>query len=214
MSEIAGPDCIVRWTDAAGTHRRKAINRSTTPTFPGLHVTVPDLSAFNARRVPHEKRTLHYYRAAGPLPSWRDDPNLHAAVHLYASDFVSMFVTVQHLGLDDNYSALASLSHTVVLHVDAEEMAVQTEDDDDPRGEAVARWFCQEIWTDRAADRRGTHHSRIWDERGRHVATTLQDGLLRLHFTGEEDVEKMRSAWHGGRGDARVLGGNGRGGKL
>lgn len=175
---------------------------------------MPDLSAFNARRAPHEKRTLHYYRAAGLLPPRREDPNLHAAVHLYASDFVSMFITVQHLGLDDNYSALASLSHTVVLHVDAEEMAVQAEDDDELGGEAVRRWFCQEIWTDRAADRRGTHHSRIWDERGRHVATTLQDGLLRLHFEGEEDIEKIRSLWHAAGEELSVARENGRGGKL
>lgn len=47
-----------------------------------------------------------------------------------------------------------------------------------PSGEP--RWFCQEAWTEGSRHGRGTHHSRIWRDDGLHIATSLQDGMLRL----------------------------------
>ncbi|KAL6710345.1 hypothetical protein ACN47E_009291 [Coniothyrium glycines] len=43
------------------------------------------------------------------------------------------------------------------------------------------KWFVQEAWVTRAEGGRGLHQSRMWDwERGVHVATTFQDGLVRF----------------------------------
>ena len=42
------------------------------------------------------------------------------------------------------------------------------------------RWFCQEAWTGGAQNGRGIHESRMWREDGVHVASTLQDGMVRL----------------------------------
>ena len=77
-------------------------------------------------------------------------------------------------GVGDDYSTIASLTHTVTFHADGLEMEMI-----DPKtGEA--RWFCQEAWTGGSRHGRGLHQSRMWREDGLHVATTMQDGMLRL----------------------------------
>ena len=60
------------------------------------------------------------------------------------------------------------------------------------------KWYMQEAWTDRTGDGRGLHHSRLWDLDGRHIATTVQDGMIRLSFDDEDDrlgkEEELRAA--------------------
>ena len=43
-----------------------------------------------------------------------------------------------------------------------------------------ARWFCQEAWTGGSRHGRGVHESRMWREDGLHVASSIQDGMVRL----------------------------------
>lgn len=43
-----------------------------------------------------------------------------------------------------------------------------------------AQWFCQEAWPGGSRHGRGLHQSRMWREDGLHVATSVQDGMLRL----------------------------------
>lgn len=140
--------------------------------FPGLDIRKVDMAAYNAARPPVDYRQLQYYRVLGALPPPDVDPNLHACAHLYASDRNSMFLVANALGVGDEFGQMASLSHTVVLHVGAEGLAALGQD-------GTARWFCQEARTERTGDGRGLHGSRIWDEGGVHVASTMQDGMLR-----------------------------------
>ena len=42
------------------------------------------------------------------------------------------------------------------------------------------RWFCQESWTGGSQHGRGLHQTRMWREDGQHVATSMQDGMVRL----------------------------------
>ena len=79
-----------------------------------------------------------------------------------------------HLGIGDNYSQAASLSHTVILHADAAEMnLINTK-----TGEA--HWFCQEAWAGGIGHGRGLHQSRMWRDDGLHIASSIQDGMVRL----------------------------------
>ena len=99
---------------------------------------------------------------------------------------------------------MASLSHTVIFHVGARDLimhpepqishpkAVPTLFEEGPltlcnlEGSGVGdkegrKWFVQEAWLTRAAGGRGLHTSRMWDyETGVHIATTMQDGLIRF----------------------------------
>ena len=48
-------------------------------------------------------------------------------------------------------------------------------------GTGEARWFCQEAWTGGSRHGRGLHQSRMWrDEDGLQIASTVQDGMVRL----------------------------------
>lgn len=137
-----------------------------------------NMTPYNSNQPPHglaretiDYRQLQYYRVIGNIP--REDVNLHACAHLYASDRNSMFLVTNALGIGDGFGRMASLSHTVILHVGAEGLLMV-----DQKGEG--RWFCQEAWTERSGGGRGLHVSRLWDEMGVHVGSTWQDGMLRL----------------------------------
>jgi hypothetical protein len=143
-----------------------------------------------------------------PLPAGKfsltREANMHACAHLYASDRNSLYIIPNHLDLGREYTRMASLSHTVIFHVGIRDLILppdphihhpnadptlfdqgalplcnlepESKTDRDGR-----EWFVQELWVTRAAEGRGLHMSRMWDyERGLHIATTIQDGLLRF----------------------------------
>ncbi|KAK7514314.1 thioesterase-like superfamily-domain-containing protein [Phyllosticta citriasiana] len=140
--------------------------------FPGLSLRKVDMEPFNKELGPLARRQLQFYSTMGDMATVDEEPNLHACAHLYACDRNSLFLIPNHLGVGDNYSQMASLSYTVVFHVSSKELATQV------KGEK--RWFCQEARISRTGGHRGLHESRIWGEDGRHIATTMQDGLVRI----------------------------------
>lgn len=142
------------------------------------------MRAYNTGRPALEQRQLFFNSVVGTMPPASEAANLHACAHLYASDQMSMFVVVELLKLEQHSTNLSSLSHSVVFHTTAEALSLFDED-------GKRRWFCQEVWTDRAEDGRGVHHSRIWGSDGRHIATTIQDGLMRLGGS-PEGMKKLR----------------------
>lgn len=177
--------------------------------LPGLHLRKVDMTAYNTGREPIDKRQLTFYSIRGGLPSpYSSQPsngnsktksitreaNLHAIAHLYASDRNSLFIVPNHLELGREYTRMASLSHTVIFHVGIEDMAMSDEPpEDDPRAFPTAKesrrgeegtkrkWYMQESWITRAEGGRGLHTTRLWDpERGVHLASTMQDGLVRF----------------------------------
>ncbi|GAB7357861.1 hypothetical protein MBLNU230_g0032t1 [Neophaeotheca triangularis] len=151
--------------------------------FPGLQARKVDMTAFNRGLDPLDKRQLIYYRALGKMPK---DANLNACAHLYASDRNSLFIVANHFNAGDSYSQMGSLAHTVVFHVPLEEMFVGSDEAEDDKGR---EWFVKEDWTTRAAGGRGMFHSRVWDARGRHVATLMQEGMIRVK--SKDDKEKL-----------------------
>ncbi|KAJ4990513.1 acyl-CoA thioesterase II [Stagonosporopsis vannaccii] len=145
------------------------------------------------------------------------EANLHACAHLYASDRNSLFIIPNHLNRARDFTRMASLSHSVIFHVGARELLMPPEPRIDHANadrtlwedEALSlcaldgyeeggrdgdgrKWWVQEAWTTRAAGGRGLHTSRLWDyERGLHVATTFQDGLIRFGEKKQRGVAKI-----------------------
>jgi hypothetical protein len=197
----------------------------------GLHLRKVNMAAFNAARHPTHRRQLTFYSLRGALPAAtapspappRDEAvrvtraaNLHACVHLYASDRNSLFLVPTHVDRPRDFTRMASLSHTVVFHVGIADLVAAAE----PRvghpgadatlwgdeGVAVCnldsgegekgrdadgrKWWVQEAWVERAAEGRALHASRLWDwGTGTHIASTFQDGLVR--FAGEKGKGKL-----------------------
>ncbi|KAH6613888.1 acyl-CoA thioesteras-like protein [Boeremia exigua] len=132
--------------------------------------------------------------------------NLHACAHLYASDRNSLFIVPNHLDRGRDFTRMASLSHSVIFHVGVEDLVMPPEPridhpdadrtlwgdeklalcaldgyEEKDRDADGRKWFVQEAWMTRAAGGRGLHTSRLWDyEKGVHIATTFQDGLIRF----------------------------------
>lgn len=153
------------------------------PPFPGLVTKKVDMREYNESRIPLDRRQLSFYTVVGEMPPFDEEPNMHVAAHLYASDRNSLFAVSRHLGVGENFSRMASLTHTVVLHSTGRMLDLSS-----------GKWFMQEAWTDRFGDGRGVHHSRIWDTEGHHVATTLQDGLIRLKFKDDQEWQMKKEA--------------------
>ncbi|PNS19303.1 hypothetical protein CAC42_2480 [Sphaceloma murrayae] len=151
--------------------------------FPGLDTRKVDMAAYNHHRDPLSRRQLLFYRVLGVLPAATTNPNLHACAHLYASDRNSLFVVANHLDQGDNFTHMASLSHTVVFHTPADDFAMHPPGSTDER-----TWYCKEDWTSRAAGGRGIHHSRMIGPGGRHIATSWQEGMVRIG-KGREDQQ-------------------------
>lgn len=138
--------------------------------FPGLESRKVDMRPYNRPLPPLDRRQLLYYRVIG---STSQDPNLHACAHLYASDRNSLFIVANNLDVGDKFTQMASLSHTVVFHTPIADMMMT-----DEQGDKV--WFCKEDWTTRAAGGRGIHQSRMIGPKGVHVASSWQEGMVRV----------------------------------
>jgi hypothetical protein len=134
------------------------------------------------------------------------EANLHACGHLYASDRNSLFIVPNHLDRGRDFTRMASLSHSVIFHVGVKDLVMPPEPrinhpnadktlwedealslcqldgyEEKDRDVDGRKWFVQEAWMTRATGGRGLHTSRMWDyEKGVHIATTFQDGLIRF----------------------------------
>jgi acyl-CoA thioesterase len=99
--------------------------------------------------------------------------------------------------MGNDYSSMASLSHTVVFHVQAEEMSMVDKD-------GKPKWFCMEETIDHISHGRALEIAKLWDVEGNNaIASTMQDGMVRLtdgggnHLKGwEAPVSKSK----GGKG--------------
>ena len=125
-----------------------------------------------------------------------DELRLHISAHLYASDRNSLFLIQRAHGYQGRETRLGSLGHTVVFHghVERRRMVDKGTGGTRRRRRRRRRWFVQEAWTSNSGDNRGCHESRLWDwEKGEVVATTLQDGMVRVSAT-------KPAAWQVGTG--------------
>ena len=128
-----------------------------------------------------------------------DELRLHLSAHLYASDRNSLFLIQRAYGYQGRETRMGSLGHTVVFHGGVERLRMVVVGSGRER-ERERKWFVQEAWTSNGGENRACHESRLWDwERGEVVATTLQDGMVRIPAatTGpdaapEEDVHPAK----------------------
>ena len=81
--------------------------------------------------------------------------------------------------------AIASLSHTVIFHVEALGLRMVNEDGSKP-------WFVVETAIDKIAHGRALASHKLWREDGLHVASCFQDGLLRMPEPGKRIGDDKR----------------------
>lgn len=198
--------------------------------FPGLQCRKVDMREYNATRHPMERRQLIFYRMIFDGEKEEEgmnmNMNMQLCAHLYASDRNSLFIVANLFDLGDLFTNMSSLSHTVIFHAEEGEMRFGSAsastsktttstttkrtkspfhkaNNDDGGG---GRWFCMEVFGSRIHGGRAVHNCRIFNDEGTHIATCMQDGLIRFAVDPqkptEEELEMMEAVkrgWKRGR---------------
>jgi acyl-CoA thioesterase len=147
--------------------------------FPGMYTSILPFKNFHENQPPIDRQSLYIY-SANLDPTTTPDFNLEACAHLYHSDRESIWSVLRQFELLDVIEVASSLSHTVTFHVGAEKLRFFDE-------ERKRRWYFLETSAKRVNDGRGLHEGRVYDREGNHVATTMQDGAIRLKWKDEEE---------------------------
>lgn len=198
--------------------------------FPGLQCRKVDMREWNSTRHPMERRQLIFYRMIfdrekeGEKEKEEEgmnmNMNMQLCAHLYASDRNSLFIVANLFDLGDLFTNMSSLSHTVIFHAEEGEMrfgsstseTTTTKRTKSPfrkanNNDGGGRWFCMEVFGSRIHGGRAVHNCRIFNDEGTHIATCMQDGLIR--FAGdpqkptEEELEMMEAVKRGWKGARR-----------
>ena len=168
MPDVPGPD------QAVSLARRAAADPDTWPEPPEEWASIDvrvvpgafphPLGAASDREPDPDAGLQVWLRTPERLP---DDPLLHAAVLAYASDMTLLSVSmVPHaLPMHDPRLQSASLDHAMWFHRDFR----------------VDEWLLHDEISPSASNARGLGQGRIFSLDGRLVATTVQEGLTRLH---------------------------------
>ncbi|KAK7205285.1 thioesterase-like superfamily-domain-containing protein [Myxozyma melibiosi] len=118
-----------------------------------------------------DRRMYHSYKTILPLPD--DDPNMHLAAHIYASDRNSLFTSSRLINRVDDINRVVSLSHTIIFYPPSKPS----------RGlfvRADKSWNTMESWTTRSGDGRLSYVGRMYDDEGEMFAEFMQDGLCKF----------------------------------
>ncbi|GIZ39716.1 hypothetical protein CKM354_000308900 [Cercospora kikuchii] len=159
--------------------------------FPGLECRKVDMSAFNKDKHPLDRRQLIFYRTIGDMPS---DENMHLCAHLFASDRNSLYIVANHFGLGDYFTSMSSLVHTVIMHSPPPATLFGSKTSPghqrSPLDDKSGRWFCMESWGSRVSSGRAVYNCRIWNSKGEHIATAMQDGLIRYAANPKQPTDE------------------------
>lgn len=195
--------------------------------FPGLQCRKVDMREWNSKRHPMERRQLIFYRMIFDREKEKEEDqgmnmnmNMQLCAHLYASDRNSLFIVANLFDLGDLFTNMSSLSHTVIFHAEEGEMrfgsasaskTTTTKRTKSPfhksnNNDGGGRWFCMEVFGSRIHGGRAVHNCRIFNDEGTHIATCMQDGLIRFAVDPqkptEEELEMMEAVkrgWKRGR---------------
>lgn len=160
-----------------------------TTTFPGLYTSILPFDEYHKDIAPRSRHSMYIYSTISDDTS-PPDPNLAACAHLYHSDRESVWSIMRQYELIEVLEIASSLSHTVIFHTGPDKIKFH-----DVRGR---RWFYLETGSDRVGDGRGVHKGRIYDRDGNHVASTMQDGAIRVKWKTEEQKRLKLERMHGG----------------
>jgi acyl-CoA thioesterase-2 len=119
---------------------------------------------------PPEVRQRAWLRIDGQMP---DDPLVHACVLTWASDLTlldSVLAVHGEVWGPGGYAG-ASLDHALWFH----------------RPFRVDEWLLYDCWSPSASGGRGLATGRLYTQEGRHIATVVQEGLLRRVRSADRD---------------------------
>lgn len=165
MPEVAGPEGLPSGLDihrAYAEHIPAPLREKFTSEKPILMRFVTPYNPFEPQKMP--AKCYVWIKANGDLP---DDPAVHQYLLAYASDF--NFLPTALLPHGETYMnprlQMASLDHAMWFH----------------RPFRMDDWLLYAIDSPSASNARGLVRGEIFNRQGHLVASTAQEGLLRLH---------------------------------
>ena len=164
MPEVAGPEGLADLTEVAAEGLARVPEK--------MRRFLTDQRPFEFRPVdpvnfaaPEKRAPLKHIwiRAAGELP---DDPKLHQSLLAYVSDYELLGTSTLPHGLPfaTGQVQMASLDHALWFH----------------RAFRVDRWLLYSMDSPNAGGARGFARGQIFDQSGQLIASTAQEGLVRL----------------------------------
>lgn len=119
------------------------------------------------RPSPQPPRRLVWMRAIGSLP---DQPSLHASLLTYVSDFAFVSTALMPHGVTVHTPGMqaASIDHTIWFHHPVR----------------VDEWLLYEMESPAASGARGLVRGSVYTREGKLVASTAQEGLIRMRSDG------------------------------
>ncbi len=165
MPEVPGPDGIPSLAEAVAGIPSKYAEKVARRPIEQRHVEGPLLFVVGEPGPAHQHVWM---RTVGAMPN--DDPLLAAAVLAYASDFSLLESTLRRhgRGWGDRSMRVASLDHTMWFH----------------RPARPDQWLLYELSSPSAQGGRGLGLGRMFDESGILVASTAQEGMVRVPREG------------------------------
>lgn len=129
-----------------------------------LDIRYVDEPMWSPRRTPSDRPVQVWMRADGTLP---DDPLLHVCLLTYASDLTLLGSVLARHDMSSHEVQMASLDHAMWFH----------------RPFRADEWFLYECHSPTASGSRGLAIGRFTTADGARIATTVQEGLVRLPRT-------------------------------
>ncbi|HLS81477.1 MAG TPA: acyl-CoA thioesterase II [Steroidobacter sp.] len=164
MPQAPGPEDVPDLLEAVETLKKLSPERAAplcvhTTAFEFRAAELPDPRA----EIPSQPRMKIWFRAADRLP---DDEPLHRCLLAYASDFYLLSAAVLDASLVLGRSSLriASIDHAMWFH----------------RPARADEWLLYAMDSPTASGSRGFARGEIWTQDGRLVASTAQEGLVRI----------------------------------
>ena len=161
-TDVPRPEQLPTMTDWVGRYPSRAGAFAKTPhPFDVRYVGVPGWATAAGDRVAQQEQRV-WMRIDGTLP---DDPLLHACALTYASDMFLLDAVLSVHGEVWGPGGVigASLDHALWFH----------------RPFRADEWFLYDCTSPSASGSRGLATGRMFTEDGRHIASAVQEGLLR-----------------------------------
>ncbi len=155
MPETVGPDELEDWE----TIRQRLPGMGSRWRDVALELRVCDPDDFKPGVVTHEPR-MQWMRPRGPVP---DDPLLHSALMVYASDSALLSTAGRRHGIVPGMRSFASLDHSIWFHHPAR----------------FDDWILYVAHSPAAHAARGLIHGSMFSHDGKHITSVAQEGLIR-----------------------------------
>ncbi|MFH1131227.1 MAG: acyl-CoA thioesterase II [Pseudomonadota bacterium] len=163
MPKVPGPDSLTSELEMARKYREQIPEKIRDKLTCDMPIEMRPVALINPLKPKKAPPTRHvWFKANGEMP---DDPRIHGYLLAYASDFNFLITSLQPHGrsLWEPDIQVATLDHSMWFHRDFR----------------MDDWLLYAVDSPSASGARGLVRGQFFDRKGRLIASTIQEGLIR-----------------------------------